>query len=214
MSNLENLKKQAKQYLRWHRDQYYPVAAMIREHVPRFQELSDEEILAAEFRLADAQELVARKEGFAGWQALRTGAPTAMSETKRVTPAVLTSIAPLLFVHDFNASVDFFTTKLGFAVDFTYGDPPFYGQVSRDHALMALRCVCEPVFAGDIREREGLLSAAITVASVDEIKELFLAYQAAEVPFQQLLKNEPWGAKTFVVRDLDGNLILFAGPSR
>jgi hypothetical protein len=30
MPNLENLKKQAKLYLRWHRDRYYPVAARIR----------------------------------------------------------------------------------------------------------------------------------------------------------------------------------------
>jgi hypothetical protein len=54
MSNLENLKKQAKQVLRWHRHRYYPVAAMIREHLPRFRRLSDPEILAATFRLADA----------------------------------------------------------------------------------------------------------------------------------------------------------------
>ena len=67
MSNLENLRKQAKQYLRWHREQYYPVAAIIREHVPRFCQLSDQQILAAPFCLADAQELVARKEGFVGW---------------------------------------------------------------------------------------------------------------------------------------------------
>jgi len=30
------------------------------------------------------------------------------------------------------------------------------------------------------------------------------------VVFHQVLKTEPWGARTFIVRDLDGNLILFA----
>jgi hypothetical protein len=44
MLNLENLRKQAKQYLRWHRDRYFPVAAMIRKYVPRFCRFSDEEI--------------------------------------------------------------------------------------------------------------------------------------------------------------------------
>jgi hypothetical protein len=62
--NLENLKKQAKLYLRWHRDQHYPVAARIRAVLPRFRHLSDREILAHSFRLSDAQELVARKTGF------------------------------------------------------------------------------------------------------------------------------------------------------
>ena len=93
MSNLENLRKQAKQYLRWHHEQYYPVAAIIREHLPRFHQLSDQEILAAAFRLADAQELVARKEGFEGWQALRTGACTAMSQTPPHSQPILTSVA-------------------------------------------------------------------------------------------------------------------------
>jgi uncharacterized glyoxalase superfamily protein PhnB len=76
-----------------------------------------------------------------------------------------------------------------------------------------LRLVCEPVFVGDVREREHLLSASITVASADEVRQLFLSYQAAEVRFSQTLKKEPWGARTFVVVDPDGNLILFAGPA-
>jgi catechol 2,3-dioxygenase-like lactoylglutathione lyase family enzyme len=213
MSNLENLRKQAKQYLRWHREQYYPVAAIIREHLPRFCQLSDQEILTAAFRLADAQELVARKEGFEGWRALRTGACTAMSKTHPHSQPILTSVAAHLYVRDLKASTDFFTAKLGFAVDFIYGDPPFYGQVSRDNARLALRSMDESFFAEDIRQREDLLSASITVASADEIKQLFLAYQAADVPLAQPLRNEPWGAKTFIVKDPDGNLILFAGPA-
>jgi uncharacterized glyoxalase superfamily protein PhnB len=76
-----------------------------------------------------------------------------------------------------------------------------------------LRLVGEPVFSGDIRKREGLLSASITVATASAIKQLFLDYQAAGVPFHQALKKESWGARTFVVSDPDENLILFAGPA-
>jgi uncharacterized glyoxalase superfamily protein PhnB len=213
MLNLENLRKQAKQYLRWHHDRYYPVAAAIREHVPRFHQLSDEEILSAEFRLADAQELVARREGFAGWQALRTGDPAAMTEIQTNPQPVLTSVAAHLYVRNVHTSAEFFARKLGFAVDFVYGEPPFYAEVSRDHAKLALRFVEEPVFVEDVRAKEALLSATITLASVEQIKQLFLDYQAADVTFQQSLRNEPWQAKTFVVKDPDGNLILFAGPA-
>jgi hypothetical protein len=56
MPNLENLKKQAKLILRWHRERHYPVAAQIREHLPRFLNMPDSEILAAGFKLSDAQE--------------------------------------------------------------------------------------------------------------------------------------------------------------
>jgi catechol 2,3-dioxygenase-like lactoylglutathione lyase family enzyme len=129
------------------------------------------------------------------------------------TQPVLTSVAAHLYVRDLKASIDFFTTKLGFAVDFIYGEPPFYGQVSRDQAHLALRSTDEPFFAQDIREREGLLSASITLASAGEITDLFLTWQADQVPFAQTLRTEPWQAKTFVVKDPDGNLILFAGPA-
>jgi predicted lactoylglutathione lyase len=213
MLNFENLRKQAKQYLRWHRERYYPVAATIREHLPRFRQLSDQEILTEDFCLADAQELVARKEGFEGWQALKTGVSTAMPESHKQSQAILNSVAAHLYVRDLKASTDFFTTKLGFAIDFIYGDPPFYGQVSRDNAKLALRSMDESFFAEDIRQREGLLSASITVASAEEIKQLYLSYQSAGASLAQSLRTEPWQAKTFIVKDPDGNLILFAGPA-
>jgi catechol 2,3-dioxygenase-like lactoylglutathione lyase family enzyme len=136
-----------------------------------------------------------------------------MPETHTQSRPVLTSVAANLYVRDLKTSTDFYTTKLGFKIDFVYGDPPFYGQVSRDNVRLALRTIDEPVFAGDVREREDLLSASITIASADEIKQLFSAYQAADVPFHHELRDEPWGAKTFTVKDPDGNLILFAGPA-
>jgi catechol 2,3-dioxygenase-like lactoylglutathione lyase family enzyme len=123
-----------------------------------------------------------------------------------------TSIAAQLFVADIQASCDFFTDKLGFAVDFIYGNPPFYAQVSRDNARLSLRHMDEPVFADNIREREQLLSASITIASADEIEQLFSSYQATGVRFRQTLRKEPWGATTFIIADPDGNLLLFAGP--
>jgi len=135
-------------------------------------------------------------------------------QPRQTTPRpILTSISAQLFVADIQHSCDFYTNKLGFAVEFIYGDPPFYGQVIRDNARLALRLVFEPVFAGDVRKREHLLSASITVATANEIKQLFLNYQAAGVAFHQELKREPWGAETFIVSDPDENLILFAGPA-
>ena len=45
MPNLENLRKQAKLYLRWHRDGHHPVAAQISAVLPRFKASSDREML-------------------------------------------------------------------------------------------------------------------------------------------------------------------------
>jgi catechol 2,3-dioxygenase-like lactoylglutathione lyase family enzyme len=214
MPNFENLRKQAKLYVRWHRDGHHPVAAQIRAVLRRFKNLTDRQILERDFKLSDAQELVARQSGFESWQALKTGVQ-AMTDTNHAiaTKPELMQVEAQLFVADIKASCAYFTAKLGFEVVFTYGEPPFYGQVKRDNARLNLRLVCEPVFVGDIREREQLLAASLTVASAAELRQLFVEYQAGGVDFLQTLKQEPWGARTFIVRDPDGNLLLFAGPA-
>jgi catechol 2,3-dioxygenase-like lactoylglutathione lyase family enzyme len=134
------------------------------------------------------------------------------SQDKRSRP-VISAIAAELFVADIKASCDFFTQKLGFSIVFTYGEPPFYAQVKRDRALLNLKCVDYPVMDPALRDRESLLSADMAVDTHDEIEQLFLEFQAAGITFFQSLRKEPWGAKTFIVKDPDGNLLLFAGPA-
>src|SRR5712664_1781387 len=99
MPNLENLKKQAKQYLRWHRERYYPVAAQIRAALPRFRHIGDVQILESSFKLADAQELVAPQMGFDGSQALKSGADAMIDQPIHTTPRfILSTIESQLFV--------------------------------------------------------------------------------------------------------------------
>lgn len=214
MPDLENLRKQAKLILRWHREGYYPVAAQIRGLLPRFLNVPDPEILAASFKLSDAQEMVARQHGFDSWRALKAGLSTTLRKTTASpSKAKIVGAEPQLFVADVERSCEFFSKKLGFSLVFSYGSPPFYAQVGRDGARLNLRRVEETVIDSKVRDREGLLSASITVATTDEIKLLFLEFQSAGVTFQQRLKRQPWSAKTFVIRDPDDNLLLFAGPA-
>jgi uncharacterized glyoxalase superfamily protein PhnB len=214
MPSLENLRKQAKLVLRWHRDRYYPVAAQIRVVLPRYRHMTDPEVLAHSFKLSDAQELVARQHGFESWNALKSGLPTMPDHAEQTTSkAVIVAAEPQLFVANINASLEFFTRKLGFAIAFTYGEPPFYAQVKRDGAQLNLKCVDSPVIDPELREREELLSAAMTVATAAEIKQLFLEFQSANVTVFQSLKTQPWGARNFIIKDPDGNLLLFAGPA-
>lgn len=124
---------------------------------------------------------------------------------------MLTAAEPQLFVRDVAAAADFYSRMLGFSVAFTYGEPPFYGQVVRDGARLNLRHVDEPVVDAVRRDAEQLLAATITV---EDAEPLFLEYEKAGVDFVQPLKTEPWGARTFIVRDPDGNLLLFAGEAQ
>src|SRR3954465_384765 len=116
---------------------------------------------------------------------------------------------PQLFVRDVAAATEFYKRKLGFSVAFSYGEPPFYGQVFRDGARLNLRHVDEAVLDPARRDAEQLLSASI---ALEDAEQLFVEYQNAGVQFAQSLRTEPSGARTFIVRDPDGNLLLFAGP--
>ena len=138
-----------------------------------------------------------------------------MTEHEKINPAkaVITGAEPQLFVADIKASRDFFVLQLGFTVEFAYGTPPFYAQVARGSARINLRRVSQPVIDAGLRDSERLISASLTVASEAEIEALFREFQAAGVSAVQPLTEEPWGAKDFIVKDPDGNLLLFAGPA-
>jgi len=120
----------------------------------------------------------------------------------------LVAAEPQLYVRDVVASSEFYSRTLGFSVAFTYGEPPFYVQVFRDGARLNLRQVDTPIVDPGRRDAEQLLTASITL---EDAKPLFIEYQHAGVEFAQPLRTEPWGARTFIVRDPDGNLLLFAG---
>lgn len=203
MSNADHFRKQAKLHLRWHREGHFPVAAQIRAHLPRFAQLTEPEIMQGPFRLADAQELVARKAGLESWPALLQGLETMTHSAPGETSTILTS-EPQLFVTDMARALAFFVEKLGFEVALSYGEPPFWAQVARGGGRLNLRLVA----AMPRGDEDDLLSATLTL---DVAKPLFLEFQAAGVTFHQPLRTEPWGARTFIVRDPDGNLILFAG---
>lgn len=121
---------------------------------------------------------------------------------KRLDPAL-----PQIFVTDFDASCRFYVEKLGFEIGYTYGEPAFYGLVQRGDARLNLRHVDVTPFHDGVRDREALLSAAITV---DDVEGLYEELRSRGVPFQQELTRQPWGALDFVARDPDENLIGFA----
>jgi catechol 2,3-dioxygenase-like lactoylglutathione lyase family enzyme len=206
--NLDNLKKQAKLLVRWHREGNYSIGGRIR-NLPRYRNLTDVEALALKFPLSEAQEIIAVEAGYQNWAELKAAAADV---PKRVKPAPaapdIKSAKPVLFVKDVKTSALYFRDKLGFAIDFLHGEPPFYGSVSRGGACLHLRFVHEQVFDEGVREHEQLLSAFL---DVEDIKGLFAEFKAVGVSFAHPLRKEPWGASSFIVRDPDGNYICFAG---
>jgi hypothetical protein len=56
--------------------------------------------------------------GFDGWQALKSGADAMTDKLRQTTPIpILSSVSAQLFVANIKSSCDFYTNKLGFAVE-------------------------------------------------------------------------------------------------
>jgi catechol 2,3-dioxygenase-like lactoylglutathione lyase family enzyme len=191
------------------------VAQRIRRGLPAFAGRSDREVLGAPFSLAQAQELIARELGFPDWAQLKRSIET-MTKSESSREAKVPSgepeflgAHPQIFVTDIGRAVAFYRDRLGFACEYLYGEPPFYGLVSRGDARLNLRHVDALPFDVAQRQREDLLAATIIVRSA---KALFLAYEAAGLSFHQRYREQPWGAHDFIVADPDGNLVHFASP--
>jgi uncharacterized glyoxalase superfamily protein PhnB len=116
------------------------------------------------------------------------------------------SAVPILFVRDVPASAAFYRDKLGFGIDFLYGEPPFYGAVSRGEACLHLRCVHAPNFA-ELAARE--VSLILATIEVSDVHALFAELAQRGAPFAQRPEDKPWGGTDFQVRDPDGNVISF-----
>ena len=123
-----------------------------------------------------------------------------------MSEVVLKPAVPILFVRDVPASAAFFKEKLGFEIDFLYGNPPFYGSVSRGGACLHLRCVHEPNFA-ELAAREG--SLILATIEVSHVRALFEEFRERGVAFTQTPTKQDWGGTDFHVRDPDGNVISF-----
>lgn len=210
MNDLENLRKRAKHVVRQHRNREYIVAERIRRTLPQFAGLTDGAVLDTPFALHDAQELLAMELGFDSWVELKEATPmsapiTSTQDNELRFPRAL----GVVFVTNFERALAFYCDALGFEVVYTYGEPPFWGEVRRDEIACNLRHVDESPWLPGVRDREQLLSLYVTTTNA---KALFVQYQAAGVDFQERLKEKPWKSIEFVVRDPDGNLILFASP--
>ena len=111
---------------------------------------------------------------------------------------------PMIFVADVAKAVDYYQKKLRFKVDYLYGNPPFYGMMTRDGAGLHFRHIGKhPVD----RTEDDLLATAIPVQGV---KALFLEFRKKGVEFHQTLKVQPWGTTDFIVKDSDSNLLCFS----
>src|SRR5665213_4601523 len=127
MSDLESYRKQAKLLRRWRREGDWSLGGRVRQ-LSRFSELGDREVLAMDFPLALAQEIVAFEAGHPSWAALKRAVDQAPAKGPRPPEPELRlkAAVPVLYVRDVKASAQFYRDQLGFQINFLHGNPAFY----------------------------------------------------------------------------------------
>jgi len=105
-----------------------------------------------------------------------------------------------LCVRDVSAAVEFYTTKLGFRLGFTWDDPPTFAGVDLDQ----VRIFLEPGTPGP--------QGGSVFFDVGDADELYEFQRANGVETVRPPGDRPWGLRDFTIRDLDGNRLTFGHP--
>jgi catechol 2,3-dioxygenase-like lactoylglutathione lyase family enzyme len=114
-------------------------------------------------------------------------------------------MSPLFIVADLDRSVEFYTKKLGFDVDFRYED--FYLGIIKDGFSIHLK-LCKPLKEEKQSKRDSQEQDIDITFSVDNIENLYQELLNQSVEFVQPLREMPYG-KEFYVADPDGHIISF-----
>jgi catechol 2,3-dioxygenase-like lactoylglutathione lyase family enzyme len=113
-------------------------------------------------------------------------------------------MSPQLLVADIERSIEFYTKKLGFQVDFRYED--FYAGIIKDGYSIHLKLDESSKQIERKRESEDV----DIIFSVDNIEGLYEEISNRSVEFTQSLRDMAYG-KEFYVADPDGHIIAFLG---
>lgn len=124
-----------------------------------------------------------------------------MSQTSSPPPQVtVEKIHPTLRVANLAASIDYYTTKLGFTEGFRWGEPPAFGGVNLGSAQLFL----------DANEGASPNAESGSVFFVvDDVDALYEWHVAQGVPIAHPIGTREYEIRDYSVRDLDGHYLTF-----
>lgn len=117
---------------------------------------------------------------------------------------------PVLMAHDVGETAVFYRDKLGFRIDFLFGDPPNHAGVSLGNwtgrgVFMQISSVPP--------ERELTVSSYIYIFVDARIDALYEKIKANGVEIVNEPQTHPWGMREFAIKDLNGHLLVFGTNS-
>ncbi len=106
-----------------------------------------------------------------------------------------------LVVSDIPTAIEFYTTKLGFKLGFTWGDPPTFAGVMLDRVQIFLA-------KGTPNPKGG--SVQFDVGDADELYEF---HRANGVEIAEPINDRDYGMRDYMIRDLYGYHLGFGHPT-
>ncbi|RNC87082.1 MAG: hypothetical protein ED556_06565 [Winogradskyella sp.] len=124
-------------------------------------------------------------------------------------------IAPQWIVENVAASVEFYSQKLGFTIDFL-GKKPLFAIISRGDVSLMLRQLKQPNFSRPNRKpfveagwhTDGA-EAWDAYVWVDEVDALYNEFKSKNVSIVKEIQNTEYGNRDFEIEDLDGYILCF-----
>ncbi len=109
---------------------------------------------------------------------------------------------PILDVASVEASIEHYTTKLGFSAswDWPEGDDKTFAAVSNGEVTLFLA------------ETEGTIHPTWVFFDVNSADHVHAAYVEAGTTIIEAPNDKPWGSREFLVADPDGNVLRIASP--
>ena len=118
-------------------------------------------------------------------------------------------VIPVFLVDEVIETVEYYRDILGFEVDFVYGDPPVYGSVSRDDAIINVSRSEPPGRRNNVTSAGtgNGVDAYIVVSDVDDVYEE-LTHHGAKVVVE--LESHEYGMREFQIEDINGYKLALA----
>jgi len=104
---------------------------------------------------------------------------------------------------DIESTLAYYKNVLGFESSWTWGDPPTFGSASMGGVTLMFGR--EPELAQHIRGHQHWVK-------VDDADELYRLHKRNEARVVSDIEDKPWGVREYVVEDLNGYHLRFAGP--
>ena len=120
------------------------------------------------------------------------------------------TLQPVLSVSDVQSTAEYYRDKLGFRIDFMYGNPPFHGAVSQGE--WSTEGVKIQLSATDATPESHNSAVVLYIFVGPNIDALYQQYRANGVHIQRRIADYPWGMREFDIKDCNGYTIRFGTP--